>query len=210
MWSIFSCSYQPSACLFYFILFYFCMSVLKKCLFRYFVHFLLGLFFLFVCLFVCFDIELHKLYVLESNSLFTLSIIIFSHSIGNLFILLMVSFAVQKLASLITHFSCMESESGTVVCNSLWPHGQYSPWNSPGQNTGVIASHLQGMFPTQGLNRSFPHSLKADLKTDSLPLGQWGTYCIGNSQFEGYPTFFKGRFFISWATRGSPSMESNH
>ena len=93
------------------------MSVLKKCLFGYFVHFLLGLFF--VCLFVCFDIELHKLYVLESNSLFTLSVIIFSHSIGNLFILLMVSFAVQKLASLITHFSRVESENGTVVCNSL-------------------------------------------------------------------------------------------
>ena len=29
----------------------------------------------------------------------------------------------------------------------------YSPWNSPGQNTGVGSlSFLQGIFPTQGLN----------------------------------------------------------
>ena len=34
----------------------------------------------------------------------------------------------------------------------------YSPWNSPGQNTGVgILSLLQGIFPTQGLNPGLPH-----------------------------------------------------
>ena len=43
------------------------------------------------------------------------------------------------------------------------PHGQrslvgYSPWNSPGQNTGVgNLSLLQGLFPTQGSNSSVPH-----------------------------------------------------
>ena len=37
--------------------------------------------------------------------------------------------------------------------DSLRPHGLYSPWNSPGQNTGVGSlSLLQGIFPTQGLN----------------------------------------------------------
>ena len=46
-----------------------------------------------------------------------------------------------------------ESESHSVVSNSLWPHGLYSPWNSPGQNTGVGSlSLLQRIFPTQGLN----------------------------------------------------------
>ena len=30
-----------------------------------------------------------------------------------------------------------ESESGSVVSNFLQPHGLYSPWNSPGQNTGA-------------------------------------------------------------------------
>ena len=39
------------------------------------------------------------------------------------------------------------------MCSSLQAHGLYSPWNSPGQNTGV-GSHslLQGIFPTQGSN----------------------------------------------------------
>ena len=46
-----------------------------------------------------------------------------------------------------------ESESRSVVSNSLQPHGLYSPWNSPGQNTGVGSfSLLQGIFPTQGLD----------------------------------------------------------
>ena len=42
------------------------------------------------------------------------------------------------------------SESCSVVSDSLWSHGLYSPWNSPGQNTGV-GSHflLQGIFSTQ-------------------------------------------------------------
>ena len=42
--------------------------------------------------------------------------------------------------------------------NSLWPHGLYSPWNSPGQNTGMGSfSILQGIFPTQGSNPGLPH-----------------------------------------------------
>ena len=43
--------------------------------------------------------------------------------------------------------------SCSVVSDSLRPDGLYSPWNSPGQNTGV-GSHflLQGIFPTQGSN----------------------------------------------------------
>ena len=49
-----------------------------------------------------------------------------------------------------------ESESGSVVSNSLWLHGLYSPWNSPGQNTGVGSlSLLQGIFPTHGSNPGF-------------------------------------------------------
>ena len=45
-----------------------------------------------------------------------------------------------------------ESESRSVVSDSLQPHGLYSPWNSAGQNTGVGSfSLLQGISPTQGL-----------------------------------------------------------
>ena len=50
------------------------------------------------------------------------------------------------------------SESHSVLSDSLWPHGLYSPWNSPGQNTGVGGlSLLQGIFPTQGSNPGLPH-----------------------------------------------------
>ena len=41
---------------------------------------------------------------------------------------------------------------------SLQPHEPYSPWNSPGQNTGVGSlSLLQGIFPTQGSNPGHSH-----------------------------------------------------
>ena len=51
-----------------------------------------------------------------------------------------------------------ESESRSVVSNSLQPHGPYSAWDSPGQNTGVGSnSLLQGIFPTQGLNWGLLH-----------------------------------------------------
>ena len=51
-----------------------------------------------------------------------------------------------------------ESESHSVMSDSLPPHGIYSSWNSPGQNTGVGSlSLLQGIFPTQELNSGLPH-----------------------------------------------------
>ena len=55
----------------------------------------------------------------------------------------------------VTKYGC---ESHSVVSNSLRLHGLYSPWNSPGQNTGVGSlSLLQGIFPTQDLNLGLPH-----------------------------------------------------
>ena len=51
-----------------------------------------------------------------------------------------------------------ESESRSVMSHSLRPHGLYSPWKSPGQNSGVGSRcHLQGIFPTQGSNPGLPH-----------------------------------------------------
>ena len=72
-----------------------CMT-LVKCLFRSSLHFLVGLsVFLVLNCMSC-------LYIVEINSLAVVSFaIIFSHSEGCLFILLIVSFTVQKLLSLI-------------------------------------------------------------------------------------------------------------
>ena len=52
----------------------------------------------------------------------------------------------------------IEKWSHSVMSDSLWTHGLYSPWNSPGQNTGV-GSHslLQGIFPTHGSNPGLPY-----------------------------------------------------
>ena len=51
-----------------------------------------------------------------------------------------------------------ESESRSVMSDSLQPHGLYTALNSPGQNTGVgRLSLLQGIFPTQVLNPGLLH-----------------------------------------------------
>ena len=51
-----------------------------------------------------------------------------------------------------------ESDGCSVESDSWQPHGLYSPWNSPGQNTGVSSlSLLQEFFPTQGSNPALPH-----------------------------------------------------
>ena len=40
------------------------------------------------------------------------------------------------------------SESCSVVCYSLWPHGLFSPWNSLGQNTEVGSPSLLHSIPS--------------------------------------------------------------
>ena len=55
-------------------------------------------------------------------------------------------------------WGCCAVLSGSVVSDSLQPHGLYSPWNSPGQNTGMGSlSLLWGIFPTQGSKPGFLH-----------------------------------------------------
>ena len=99
-----------------------------------------------------------------------------------------------------------ESESHSVESNSLWPHGPYSPWNSPGQNTGVGSlSLLQGIFPTQGLSPGLPHCkwILYQLSHKGSPrILEWVAYPF--SSWSSHPknwtpvSCIAGRFFTNW------------
>ena len=89
-----------------------------------------------------------------------------------------------------------ESESHSVMSNSLWAHGLYSPWNSPGQSTGVGRFPSSGDLPTQGLNPGLLHcrhilyrlSHKWSLLSLSLNIFQkWSGYvCQNYSKIHSY------------------------
>ena len=70
-----------------------------------------------------------------------------------------------------------EKKSRSVVSDSLWPHGLYSPWDSPGQNTGVGSLPLlQEIFPTQESNLGLLHcadSLPAELPGEPQVMQNW-------------------------------------
>ena len=100
------------------------------------------------------------------------------------------------------------SQSGLVISNSLWPHGLYSPWNSPGQNTGVGSfSFLQGIFPTQGLNPGLLHcrQILYQLSRKGSPrILEWVAYSFssGSSQSRSWTgvSWIAARFFTNWVT----------
>ena len=105
----------------------------------------------------------------------------------------------------------MVSESCSVVSNSLWRHGPYSPWNSPGQNTGVGSLFLlQGIFPTQGSNPGLLHcrQILYPLSHQGSPRRlEWVAYIFssGSSRPRNWTrvSCIAGRFFTNWAIRGA-------
>ena len=102
-----------------------------------------------------------------------------------------------------------ESESHSVVPISLWPHGLYSPWNSPGQNTGAGSFPLlQEMFLTQGSNPGLMHSWKIFYQQNqqgSPRILEWVAYPF--SSRSSWPRNWTGVFciagglFNNWAIR---------
>ena len=111
------------------------------------------------------------------------------------------------------HVSEKWSASCSVVSDCLQPHGLYSPWNSPGQNTGLGSCSLfQGIFATQG---SIPGLLQCRQIFFFLPADPPGKpkntggvaypFSRGSSRprnWTGVSCIADG-FFTSWATRES-------
>ena len=88
-------------------------------------------------------------------------------------------------------------------------HGLYSPWDSPGQNTGVGSlSLLQGIFPTQGSNPGLPHCRRilSQLRHQGSPgILEWVAFPF--SRWSSQPKDWTrvscpaGGFFTNWAIR---------
>ena len=103
-----------------------------------------------------------------------------------------------------------ESESRSVVSDSLQPHGPYSPWNSPGQNTGVgslslLQGIVPGIVPTQGSNPGLLHCrcILYQLSHKGSPRKlEWVVYPF--SRGSSWPrnwtrvSCIAGRFFTNW------------
>ena len=117
----------------------------------------------------------------------------------------------QNLHRLFVFFTKVksESESRSVVSDSFRSHGLYSPWNSPGQNTGAGSlSLLQGIFRTQRSNPGLPHCrhILYQLSHRGSPrILEWVAYPFsrGPSQPRNWTraSCIAGRFFTSWAIR---------
>ena len=69
---------------------------------------------------------------------------------------------------------CSESESHSAMSDSLRPHGLYTAWNSPGQNTGVDSLSLPPGDLHPGIE---PRSPTLQLSYKGSPrILQWGAY----------------------------------
>ena len=63
----------------------------------------------------------------------------------------------------------VQSESRSVVSDSLRPHGLYSAWNSPGQNPGVGSLSLFQQIFHPGIE---PRSPMLQVDSSAEPLGK--------------------------------------
>ena len=93
------------------------------------------------------------------------------------------------------------------LCLTLLLQELYSPWNSPGQNTGVGSLFLlQRIFPTQGSNSGLPHCRRIlyQLSHKGSPR-MWVAYPFSRGSYQPRNqtgvSCITGGFFPSWATR---------
>ena len=102
----------------------------------------------------------------------------------------------------------VNSESRSVLSDSLRPHGLHSPWNYLHQNIGVVSpSLLQGIFPTQQSNPGLPRCRRILYQLGhqgNLRILEWVAYpCSSRSlrcrNWTGV-SCIAGRLFTSWAT----------
>ena len=92
---------------------------------------------------------------------------------------------------------------------TLQPHGLYSAWNAPDQNTAVGSlSLLQGTFPTQGSNPGLPRcrQILYQLSHKGSPgILEWVAFSFSRASSQPSDqtqvSHVAGRFFTSWATR---------
>ena len=118
------------------------------------------------------------------------------------------------MKNIIWHIVCrLFCSRNSVVSNSLQHQGQYSPWNSPGQNTGVGSlSLLQGIFPAQGLDPGLPYRkwiLYQPSHKGSPRILEWVAFplCRGSSRPRDrtHVSCVTGGFFTSSVIREAPS-----
>ena len=93
-------------------------------------------------------------------------------------------------------------KSRSVMSDSLRPCGLYSPWNSPGKNTGVGSlSLLQGDLPNPGIEPRSPA-----LQADSLPAEPRGK---PKNTGVGSRSLFQGDLPNPGIEPGSPALQGD-
>ena len=103
------------------------------------------------------------------------------------------------------------AQSCPAVCN----HGPHSPWNSPGQNTGVRSlSVFKGTFPTQGLNPGHLHCRQILYQLShkgSARILEWVAYLFSSGSSpprnQTGVSCIAGRFFTKSAIREVPELQ---
>ena len=123
--------------------------------------------------------------------------------------LVSLSSALEHLVHWFLYLYCLSEWKSFSRVRLFATPGLYSPWNSPGQNTGVGSlSLLQGIFPIKGSNPGLPHCrwILYQLSHNGSPrILEWVPYTFsrGSSWLRNQTrvSCIAGGFFRNWAIR---------